>query len=119
MSGQSAPRSLGPRGRRLWRRITADFELQASELELLGDAARTADLVDRLTEHLSREELIVDGSRGQSVVNPVAAELRLQRELLARLLGRLALPEEDDDDQVAAMRLGRRGAAVRWRGRRA
>jgi hypothetical protein len=110
------PVVLGSRGRRLWRQIVADFDLSDAERAVLVEACRTADLVDRLASRLGDEDLTVEGSRGQVVINPLVAELRQQRELLGRLLARLALPD-DADAEDAAVRLGRRGAHARWYGR--
>jgi hypothetical protein len=107
------PTGLGSRGRRLWRDVMAEFDLSLTEGEILGEAARTADLIERLAKQLAAEQLVVDGSRGQAVVNPLAAELRQQRELLGRLISRLALPDADEIDNAAAA-FGRRGAAARW-----
>lgn len=109
-----APSGLGPRGRRLWRQVLAGYELSDAEAAVLLEACRTADLVDRLHEQLGAEPLTVEGSRGQPAVHPIAAELRQQRDLLGRLLGRLALPDDDTDDTAAASKFGRRGAAARW-----
>ena len=113
MSTARVPSGLSLRGRRLWRALTSAYEFDAGESVVLSEACRTADLVDRLASRLAAEELIVDGSRGQSVLNPIAAELRLQRDLLGRLLGRLALPDADSGMSAAAV-LGRRGNDARW-----
>lgn len=108
-----APAGLDGRGRRLWSAVIAGFELSDAERVILLEACRTADLVDRLTAELAGGSLTVVGSRGQTVLNPIAAELRQQRDLLGRLLGRLALPTDDEAEDAAA-RLGRRGAEARW-----
>ena len=110
------PPGLGTRGRRLFRALAADFDFDAGESIVLVEACRTADLVDRLASELTAAALVVEGSRGQSVLNPLAAELRQQRDLLARLLGRLSLPDADAGN-VAASVLGRRGADARWKKR--
>ena len=112
-----APRTLGPRGKRLWRDILAEYELTDAELAILLEACRTADLVERLDAAIAGSDLTIPGSRGQVIVHPVAQELRQQRDLLSRLIMRLALPAEDDDGAAAA-RLGRAGAAARWYGKR-
>jgi hypothetical protein len=82
------PAGLGTRGRRLFRALSAAFDFDAGESVILAEACRTADLVDRLAGELTAAPLVVEGSRGQQIVNPVAAELRQQRDLLSRLLGR-------------------------------
>lgn len=116
MSVPKPPDGLGKRGRQLWRSIARDFELSDAELEILAEACSTADLIDRLAEQLSSEELVVAGSRGQTALHPAASEIRQQRALLAQLIAKLSL--RDDDDDSAAARLGQRGAQARWYGRR-
>ena len=110
------PAALGKRGRRLWRALTTAYELSDSELEILAEASMTADLIDRLADQLAAEELVVEGSCGQTALHPDEGEIRQQRDLLARLLGRLALPGDEDAEDAAA-RLGRRGEAARWQRR--
>ena len=107
------PPGLGTRGRRLFRALSAAFDFDAGEFVILAEACRTADLVDRLAAELTSAPLVVEGSRGQQAVHPVAAELRQQRDLLSRLLGRLALPGADAGT-TAAVVLGRRGNDARW-----
>jgi phage terminase small subunit len=113
LSTPKAPDGLDRRGRQLWRSVTRAYDLTDAEEIVLSEACQTADLIDRLATRLAGEELLIEGSRGQTTLNPLAAELRQQRDLLARLLSRLALPGEDDEDDAAAM-LGRRGAMARW-----
>ena len=78
----------------------------------------TADLVERLATELAGSALTVEGSRGQSVLNPIAAELRQQRDLLGRMLSRLALPADSQDVGTFASILGHRGASARWHTRK-
>ena len=107
------PAGLGTRGRHLFRALSAAFDFDAGESVVLVEACRTADLCDRLAAELTAAPLVVEGSRGQQIVNPVAAELRQQRDLLSRLLGRLALPGADAGTSAAVV-LGRRGNDARW-----
>lgn len=59
--------------------------------------------------------LVVEGSKGQRRLSPVAAELRLQRAALARLIGLLALPDDGEDVGLnPAQRKAQRAADVRW-----
>ncbi len=96
MTVSKPPPGLALRGRRLWHQLTVAFELTDVESEILVEVCQTADLVDRLASALADAELVVAGSRGQAALNPLAAELRQQRDLLGRLLGRLALPSDND-----------------------
>ena len=54
-----------------------------------------ADIIAELDEHAAEAPLTVKGSQGQPVIQPTLAEARFQRALLAQLLGRLGLPDND------------------------
>ena len=76
-----APRGLGPAGRRLWRSVLDQYELEEHERVLLVEACRTADTCTRL------EEAAADLDTG-----PVLVELRQQRLTLFKLISALRLP---------------------------
>jgi hypothetical protein len=93
-----APAGLGSAGRALWRSIArqvADdgLELDAREHRWLADACAEADLVGVLASALTDAPLMVRGSQGQDVINPLIPELRQHREALGRLLKRLELAD--------------------------
>ena len=112
----AAPAGLGTAGRRLWREVLADNDLRPDEAALLAQACGTLDLVGRLSSALAGQELLTPGSTGQARANPLLGELRAQRACLARLLGQLAVPDEDVDAPVtAASRRASRAANARWR----
>ena len=111
------PTGLRPPGRRLWVSVAEKYVLTAGELEMLGQACRTADELDRLEKAVrALDDLVVRGSMGQIKSHPLLAEARAHRLLLERLVGALALPNEDED---AGMRPGQKHAAkaseARWR----
>lgn len=111
------PAGLGPRGRRLWRAVIADYDLSVVEKEILAELARTLDRIDLLEKQLAIGGPMVAGSRGQLVLNPAVAETRQLADLAGRLARSLALPAEVDETEAAA-RFGRAGAMARWYGRR-
>lgn len=105
------------RGGRLWRDIVAEHDLRPDELRLLEDACRTADMVDRLEREVAKAPLTVAGSMGQPVPNPLIAEVRQQRAILAQLLRRLDLPDEPEAEQAKGMAKStkaRQAARARW-----
>jgi hypothetical protein len=113
----ATPRNLGSRGRRLWRSVVADFELDVGDLELLELACRTADDVDRLTGELATADTWATGSRGQTIVNPLVREVRDTRAAFARLLAGLNLPADDEPagwDHLTASQRARKAARARW-----
>jgi len=115
-----APHGLGSRGRRLWRAVVEDFTPAQHELELLTEACRTLDRVEALQAELADAPLTAEGSRGQLVAHPLAAELRSERQLLARLLSQLGIPEGEEGaewDNLTASQRARKAAHARWGGR--
>ena len=79
-----APRGLGPGGRRLWKKVTDEYELAEHEQRLLLEICRTADQCDRLYEVTSES----------ASASPAMAELRQQRLALARLISALKVPAD-------------------------
>lgn len=89
------PTKLGPKGRALWKSIAEsdkDYPLGPDSLRLLEDAAREADLIERLEDAQRDEPLTAKGSMGQTVASPFVSELRQHRSALASLLKQLQLP---------------------------
>lgn len=112
-----APPGLAARGRRFWRATLAEFTLSGAELEILAEACRTLDDLDRLAEMVKTHGATVAGSQGQPVVNPALTEARGQRAILHRLVAALQLPDGDEEPIPTAVQLrGRRAAQARWRG---
>lgn len=113
------PADLGPQGGALWREIGGTFVLRVDELRVLEDACREVDLIERLEDALRGAPLVVTGSQGQPVANPLVQELRQHRSLVARLLAGLKLPDEEGGELRAAQdrsAKARSAALVRWRG---
>ena len=101
------PSDLKPRGRgrRFFRAVTAEFEPDPHEVELLAEAARMLDLVDRLREATADVPLEVDGK-----THPLIVELRQVRSDLRLLLSSFAWEDGDTPNS----RRARRAAEVRW-----
>lgn len=97
-----APKGLDTRGKRLWTEIHAVFDLSQDphRAVLLEDACRTADLIDRLQAEVDSQDLRVRGSQGQPVAAPELAEIRQHRGTLATLLGKLALPDTEEMQEI-------------------
>jgi hypothetical protein len=86
-----APNNLQAEGKRLWRTITAEFDLvgEPHKVQVLTQACRVVDQIAELDEAAVQAPLTVKGSMGQAVISPFIAEARAQRSLLAQLLARL------------------------------
>jgi hypothetical protein len=111
------PDGLGEPGVRLWTSIASEFVLNAGELEILRQAAATADEIGLLEAELRASSLVVAGYNGQPRPNPLLKIIQDHRLLLRRLVDSLALPDEVEE---AGLRPGQRHARTaaqgRWKG---
>jgi uncharacterized protein YejL (UPF0352 family) len=109
----STPTGLGRDGLDLWNKITADNVLRPDEERVLEDAAREADIIALMEKERAKASfrLIVKGSMGQDVINPLISELRQHRSTLASLLKALKLT---DDSPEARSTAARAAANARW-----
>lgn len=101
----AAPAGLAKGGKRLWRETVALYELSPPEARILEEACRTVDVLDRLREI----------GRGDRIVR----EVRMQSELLRKLLSSLNFPDEEPHEAVPQSRstAARMLAHQRWRKR--
>lgn len=98
MTVSAPPAGLSGAGSALWEDVTASFALRADERRVLEAAAREADLIAVLDAGLVDADLMVRGSQGQQVINPLISEVRQHRATMARLLAQLHLPDEDSGE---------------------
>jgi hypothetical protein len=107
MTASKTPKGLKSAGRRLWRAVVADYELEEHESALLLEAARTVDLLDELAGIVEAEGPLLDGK-----IHPAVVEARQMKIALARLSAALRLPAGDEgDNQQGARRPQRRVGA--------
>jgi hypothetical protein len=113
------PVGLREKGLVLWQRLTAEYDFGAApeKLLILEEAARTADMVDRLQRVDDDSDLRVRGSQGQPVSAPEVQELRQYRAQFAALLDKLRLPEDDTEGSTTCSQLGRHADRQRWANR--
>jgi hypothetical protein len=112
-----APGGLGIAGAALWRRLTADADLDfdSGSLLTLELACRQADDVALLEKMLADQGAVVSGSKGQPRLSGVLAELRQQRYALNRLVSAIGLPEDDAPvGKSPSQRKAQRAADARW-----
>jgi hypothetical protein len=112
------PTGLRSPGRRLWLSVAELYVLTAAEVEMLGQACRTADELDRLEKAVRQlSELTVRGSTGQPKAHPLLEEVRRHRVLLERLTSALCLPDETEEVGLRpGQKHGRRAINARWKG---
>jgi len=94
------PKGLGYQGRKLWKTINDEFELdcEPAKQRILFDACKMADAIDRLDKEADKAPLVAKGSYGQPVLHPAFSGAQTARAALAALLARLNLAEPDGDD---------------------
>ena len=112
------PEGLDAAGRRFWRSVLASYDLSPAECELLRQACRTVDLLERIDDQLSREDLTVPGSRGQQRNHPLLFASVEQRRTLGQLMNALALPMPDEIEGKKRSPAAVKAAQARWRERR-
>lgn len=83
---------------------------------MLDQAAEIADALAKINRQIAdRKVLTQKGAKGNSVVAPLLLAQRRHSEVLAKLLGDLALPVGDEDEGESATTLRARHAAkARW-----
>ena len=96
-----APASLSASSKRLWRRITDDYELagEPHALELLRMALEQVDRAEEARQTVAREGAYFSDRFGQPKAHPAIAVERDAKTLAARLLRELGLAPEEADDQ--------------------
>lgn len=97
------PPNLGHRAEELWDGVLNEVELDSAGLTVLEEAARTLDIIDRLTGALKSKnqewlrlgeeaEFLANGAAEiHIVINPLLGEIRQQRMALRTLLAQLKL----------------------------
>lgn len=106
MTLPAAPKGSGPAGRKLWRAVVEQFELEEFETAQLREACRLADLLDKLQAAVDRDGPVVTDTKGEVRVHPAAVELRQGRIAFARLLSALRLPSGDEGESRPQRRSG-------------
>ncbi|WP_328439130.1 hypothetical protein [Nocardia puris] len=115
-SKPAPPKGLKPAARNLWNSVVGKWDLRPDEQRVLREACREVDLIDALEDALSGDSIMIPGSMGQRVVNPLVTELRQHRATLAQLLRQLKLPDADggEAEKEARSVAARAAANARW-----
>lgn len=115
MATRRAPAKLGAKAAKFWRDTTKNYELSAHEALILEGACRELDIIDRLDAELEGANLIVTGSQGQEIANPLLGEVRMHRAAFATFIRQLDLPEVEDDKPMSPRsRQAQAAANARW-----
>ncbi|QXU53968.1 hypothetical protein [Rhodococcus sp. LW-XY12] len=97
------PPRTGAGGRKLWAAIVDTYELSEHELQVLREAVRTVDQIDRLQAIVQEDGDMQQSPQGRRV-HPAVVELRQQRVVLARLLAALKIPDTEATAPAAPVR---------------
>jgi len=108
------PDGLKPGGRSLWRRVTEAYSLRPDELLTLEYACRSRDRITEMRSELSGMDVMLHGSTGQLVVNPLIPEIRQHESHHAAMLARLRLADVDAGAQRGKANSQRENGKVRW-----
>ena len=92
MSENEPPTGLRKGGRRLWRSIMDEYDLQESEVQLLELACRCRDRIDQLEAVIAK-----DGIGAGDKIHPALVESRQQQLLLAKFVIALRIPDQEDE----------------------
>lgn len=121
MAARTTPPTLDKAGKKLWREISKDYDLRPDEYRILEDACREADLIEVLADEQAAQPVMITGSMGQRVLNPLIAEVRQHRATLSTLLGKLKLPDDPEAGDAGGDTAGddratkaRAAANARW-----
>ena len=90
------PTILGERGRDLWGRVLADYELAAAELAVLEAACASYDRLHEAQATLNRDGLTVLDRYDVPKAHPMTAVVRDATTLLARCLRQLDVDLDDE-----------------------
>jgi len=96
----------GNEGKARWTRVTEAISFDdAREIHALLRACLLEDEVARLRDEFADSPLIVQGSTGQPVENPLLGAIRNATALRAKLLGSIAIDANDLERSAAGRRL--------------
>lgn len=115
-----APGDLGVAGRDFWDALHSDFDgFNPADLAVIGEIARSLDLLDDLRRTIAETGVLTSGSKGQPVAHPALAAIVAIQRSVAFLIRQLGLEEEAPDAspsvRPATSAKARRAARTRWR----
>jgi len=112
MSIPRPPKGAGPSGRRIWRAVLAEFELDEHERALVTALVRQVDRLDALEALIAAEGLMVSG-HGTCKVHPAVIEARQSAIAVARISAALRLPAGEQGEGQGAPGWSQRRAGAR------
>ncbi|GGA72533.1 hypothetical protein GCM10011490_24130 [Pseudoclavibacter endophyticus] len=111
---RKAPPGLSAAAQKVWRETLQVYDLDEHEYPTLEAACRELTLVARIEDVLKDSKLIVRGSMGQEVANPLLAEVRQHRAAYIAFMKALRLPEGEQAEESPRTEAARKAAQARW-----
>lgn len=109
-----APEGMGVHGKRLWRDVVEVFVLRPDELVVLASACFAEERVYGIREELAKMDILVRGSMGQLVANPLLTEVRAHEGHVAAMLAKLKLRDVASGTAQGRSEGARTAAKARW-----
>ena len=100
--------------RRLRKEVMDEWDLSPVEVRILDDMCHEAELISRMAKELDGGDLLTAGSTGQMRPNPLLAEIRQHRAVMASLAKALRLQDDTDEARLARSEHAAKAAAGRW-----
>ena len=100
--------------RRLRKEVLDEWDLSPVEVRILDDMCHEAELISRMAKELDGGDLLTVGSTGQMRPNPLLAEIRQHRAVMASLAKALRLQDDTDEARLARSEHAATAAAWRW-----
>ena len=97
MSIPRPPKGAGTAGRKLWRAVLGEYELEQHEVALVTALVRQVDRLDALEDLITAEGLMLTG-HGTQKVHPAVVEARQSAIAVARIAAALRLPSGEQED---------------------
>lgn len=113
MATPKPPTELRTSGRKLWKAVQSEYELEEHERALLLEMCRTVDSLDRLAAVVAIEGELVTTRLGEQKAHPALVESRQLKIAFARLSAALRLPAGDEGDHQAGARRPQRRVGAR------
>lgn len=106
--------TLGPVGKRFVKAMEEELVFTSRERQLLIEAARTVEELDRLYAALADEPVVVPDRFGIPHAHPLLVEVRAHRARLAALLGALDVNDEGAKEIPNISEMARAAVKKRW-----
>ena len=96
MTTPKPPKGLTRRAGAFWKRVMAEYDLTAGQLELLGLACKELSTSEKCDNQIAADGLVVKDRFGQSQAHPLLTQGRLAKQTAHRIFKSLGLHELEE-----------------------